>query len=646
MRSIASVTVLLLVLATGGVSAQLGRGVEKLIERSARTLEKSRDASERREAARTLGGFEVPEVVPPLVAALADSDASVRRQAADALWRVSEVAGAAVDALRSVLDDSSPGVRVRAAAALEALGVPEAELVAAREAGLGAEWLGDRMLAARDLVGFVPGVRLVTPIVEVAAAEAETVAYDLGERYLSPVDVLERLVGTEDRSWVDGVMAAIADGNPGRRWLLQGLAKLDPKPAEWNGALVAQLTSPRADDRTVALALLADRTAPEAGVEQWIEPVTATLGDPAARHAAAWALQRAKGYAALAAPQLARIVTSDQNADTRERAAEALAAIGERSQAFPSPVLRGVAEASLEALRGAAVGDPDDDVRGAALSALNQIWVAADEVLPTFLAAAQGDRKDHNRFKALQYIRNLGTGAASAAEALTSIAAADPGNRGMAEQALHAVQTSAPDFNPAVTTGPANAGTAAALAALRAAGAEFTPHRMWQAVSNLEEDVVRLFLDAGMSPDERLDDVGMRALHVLYFGSGCQINVPEVPEATMTLTRLLLERGADPNLSDDRGNTVLKMAANGCNAAVIRLLLAGGADMHAVDQFGMTAFELAIGISAFSGSDAPEAFLEAGFRLPADTAAKYRETYSDNPRVLELIRRARMLEAR
>jgi len=169
---------------------------------------------------------------------------------------------------------------------------------------------------------------------------------------------------------------------------------------------------------------------------------------------------------------------------------------------------------------------------------------------------------------------------------------------------------------------------------------------MWLAVSNLEEEIVRLFLDAGMSPDERLDDVGMRPLHVLYFGSGCQINVPEVPEATLRLTRLLLERGADPNLRDDRGNTVLKMAASGCNAALIRILLGAGADMDAVDQSGMTAFDLALGISAFSGSDAPEAFLEAGFRLSPEAAARYREAYGDNPRVLELIRRAQAVEAR
>ena len=218
----------------------------------------------------------------------------------------------------------------------------------------------------------------------------------------------------------------------------------------------------------------------------------------------------------------------------------------------------------------------------------------------------------------------------------------------MAEQALDAVRNWAPDFDPNITTtsvGAAGADTGAALAALRAAGIEFSPEQMWRALNDLEEETVRQLLDAGIDPNERLDDVGMRPLHVLYFGSGCTMMKYPSPTVTTTLTTLLLGRGADPDIMDDRRNTALKLAASNCDGSVVRLLIGAGADLAATDNFGATAFETAIGISAFSGSDAPEAFLDAGVRLPPETVAKYRETYADNPRILELLNRAAAVEA-
>jgi len=166
-RALVVVAAVVVSLAAGPAVADLSPDQQKLVDRYAKTLERSRDVTERRDAARSLGRIKAPEAVGPLTAALADSDASVRRQAADSLWRVGEVAAPAVDALRAVLDDPSPGVRVRAAAALEGLGVPEIELVEARIAGLEAEQLRDRILAARDLVGFVPG-RPVAQVTELS----------------------------------------------------------------------------------------------------------------------------------------------------------------------------------------------------------------------------------------------------------------------------------------------------------------------------------------------------------------------------------------------------------------------------------------------------------------------------------------------
>jgi len=633
-----AVAVLALVVIAVPISAVSGPDDQKLVDRYSKTLQKDRDPGERRSAARSLGTMKIPEAVPPLIAALSDADATVRRQAADSLWRIGEVAAPAVEALRGVLDDPSPGVRVRAAAALGALGVPEAELVDARVSGLGAEQLRDRILAARDLIGFVPSGQLVPPIVDVAAAEAETRAYDLGDAYLDPVDVLERMVRSGDTGFVEPVMAAVRSGNPGSRWLLKGLDKVEPKPEGWNRVLIAQLESPRTEDRQVALELLRSRVTEDAGVGEWIEPVIGVLGDDGVRGAAIRALAAARGHAAAAAGPLSRIVASDPDEDIREGAIDALASIGDRAQAFPSGDLRKVAETALPVLRTAAVEDPIEDVRGAALSALDTLRVGADEVLPTFLAAAANDPNDHNRFKALQYIRDLGSDAQSAIPELERIIDADPANRAMAEQALDFVKTRPPDFTLDVTTAEtATTGSAAALSRLREAGIDYTLHQYFLSLLQVQPERVALFLDAGMSPDERLDESGMRPLHTLYQGAeGCAVQTRPTPDGTKQITRMLLERGADPNAVDDRGNSVLKFAAMECDAEVVRMLVAAGADVNAVDQNGMAPFELTL----WSGTDAADALIEAGYRMPADKAATYREAYKDNSKAQELIDRA------
>ncbi len=621
-------------------SAELSRDELKRVERFVKTLEKSRKADERRDAAYQLGRFEeAQEVVGPLTRALSDRDALVRRQAADSLWRVGEVAAPAVQALRQVLDDSSPGVQVRAAAALEGLGVAEEELVQARVSGLGAKRLRDRILAARDLVGFAPGIQLVGPIAEVAAAEADTASYDMGENYLDPSRVLDRLVRTGETDFVSAVLDQVRAGNPGRRWLLKGLEKLQPKPDGWNQVLTAQLDSPRTEDREMALTLLHERTAEDDGVEEWIGPVIAVLDDQQQGVCirATQALGKAGGLAAAAAPGLAELLTANPDAVVRKAAASALEYIGDRDQAFPSETLRGVAVAALPALTKAAVKDPDEDVRGAALATLHSLRVAASEVLATFVAAAKNDSYNHNRFKALQYIRDLGTDAKTAIPDLEQIIANDPSNRKMAEQVLENVRTRKPDFSLDLTTAPAAAGSDQALRQLRAAGVDYDLHTFYRAIADLEVDKVGLFLAAGMSAQEPVTDHGMRPLHVLYFGPpGCALHQRPTPTATQEMTRLLLEHGANPNAIDERDNSVLKIAVMACDATIIQMLLDAGADIHAIDRLGMAPFEYTL----FSGTDAADPLLAAGYRLPAEKAASYRKAYEDNPKAQELIKRA------
>lgn len=66
------------------------------------------------------------------------------------------------------------------------------------------------------------------------------------------------------------------------------------------------------------------------------------------------------------------------------------------------------------------------------------------------------------------------------------------------------------------------------------------------------------------------------------------------PANTATV-RLLLERGADPNLQADTGVTALYNAVNGDNAELIEVLLAAGVDPdHAAN--GQTMLDVAIGL--------------------------------------------------
>ena len=59
-------------------------------------------------------------------------------------------------------------------------------------------------------------------------------------------------------------------------------------------------------------------------------------------------------------------------------------------------------------------------------------------------------------------------------------------------------------------------------------------------------------------------------------------------DADVSGLRLLLVAGADPNISDNFGNTPLHKAADKHNADLTRLLLAFGADPNISDNFGNT----------------------------------------------------------
>ena len=139
------------------------------------------------------------------------------------------------------------------------------------------------------------------------------------------------------------------------------------------------------------------------------------------------------------------------------------------------------------------------------------------------------------------------------------------------------------------------------------------PSEPWlEALWQPDESAVSQFLAGGADVNAALDRRQTRALHLLFFGSGCEYGASTAD--VMPVLELLLERGAEVNAADGRGNTPLMLAAAECDPPVVRRLLAAGADMAAINLLGLTAFELTLS----NASPAGLVLTEAGFRLPPE----------------------------
>lgn len=97
--------------------------------------------------------------------------------------------------------------------------------------------------------------------------------------------------------------------------------------------------------------------------------------------------------------------------------------------------------------------------------------------------------------------------------------------------------------------------------------------------------LVKALLDAGASPNEKVSQL---ALEVSALSRAVRLNDLET-------TRVMIERGADPNLSASNGLTPLMMAAvTDGSSATVRLLLEKGASVGARDSSGRTALDWAL----------------------------------------------------
>ena len=546
-------------------------------------LGKDRDPRKRVEAAEWLTHQNDPESIAALAGALSDPEGAVRQAAASGLWSAGEKAASFKPQLAKALDDPDANVVAYAAGALQAMGTKEAELAPARKRVLASSDanITSRFYAARNLVGYEQPQKLLEPMLAYLERNARGYTGRSTDPQERNVRLVENALGhlvkeSRDRALIVPLVEELERAKAGQTVLIKTLGYFEPKPAGWTRTLLRQLESPDPRVRHAALGQLRS-VKNEQDVALFVPRAGAMLRDPDAsvRSEALWVLGGAGG---LAASETDRVVTalSDPDESVRRNAARALGEMGDAKQAVDAAAKARVAKAARPALFAAMEKDADGDVREAAKRSLAQIG-----------AAAGGDA--------------MGASAAPTAKAAAGGSSAD------------------------------------ALALLRARKVTFEESSFFQALQQGDVELVRAFLDAGMSPKGPLVGLGAPIRVMLFSGSACSARERPTKAGTVEITRLLLERGADPNEADPAGNTPLMEAASkGCDRAYMKMLIKSGARIDATNAAKLTPFEMGL----YSGSDGLEELIAAGYRLPPEKAKSYAEGYKDKPASLALIRKA------
>lgn len=543
------------------------RQADKMFEEARREKLKeltARDPKVRLEAVEFFAGQRDPASIDALARTLAsDADGNVRTAAAEGLWRTGKDAEPARPQLQAALNDADPNVIANAAGALQGLGMKEKELVPARKRVLDATnaSVPSRYLAARNLIGEEPPLRLLVPMLAYLETNAGNDNKELAQKSLARLVEL-----TKDRTLIEPLTADLARAHAGQAIVVKTLGLYKPAPDRWAETLVGLLASNRPGVRYEALSQMRNLKQ-EKDVRVWAPAAASMLRDPDSnvRSEALWALGAAGG---LAADEVDKVVAAlgDPNESIRRNAARALGEMGEPTQAVAAATKAKVVAAARPALE-KAVQDPDKDVRDEATSALKKIG---------------------------------GAGVTVAAIAPT----------------------------------PSEGG---GMAVLRARNVKFEPAMYSRALAEADVELVRAFLDAGMSPKDSLFELGPPIRVMIFSGDACAPNVRPTKAATKEIIKLLIERGTDVNASDQHGNTALSEAASkGCDRETIRLLIKAGANINATNAAKLTPFEMGL----WMGHDGLEELIAAGYRLPKEKVKGYTEGYKDRPAALGMIRKA------
>ncbi|HJW96318.1 MAG TPA: HEAT repeat domain-containing protein [Thermoanaerobaculia bacterium] len=571
------------------------------------------------------------KMVERLTKQLKSHDVHERIEAARLLWDVAAIAKpAAIPALRDALNDSEPSVVVHAAGALIAMDVPERELADPLRRVLHDGDQSDRFLAARALIGIDPVDQLTPPILDYLRREAPK-----GKNYGIARKAVRKLASTHDRAIIAPLLSELTKSPQSAQPILEALGDFNPPPPNWIETLIGQLEHSDPHVRSTAVDLLGKQKARAGDVKMWAVPVSRLCTDPDAsvRMQAVFALQYAGGLALEGLPGVLQALASDSDADVRARAAEAAGEMANAQFAIDTPLKVAAAKNALPVLTAAADKDASHEVRRNAVRAINQLQLDNAVVVPLLaqIAVEQKDTQDV-RWAALLALRNRGKDAASAADAIRPLASdADADVRKDAQAALDSFKSEYRGGSKAVVqlrTGDPDA-REHALAYLREHKLELSEDSLFRALTQSDVEQVKNLLDAGISPNVRFaNSFGDPALRAAI-GPQCEADAK-------TIVRMLLARGADPKLADDRGNTALMEAAQKCDAETVKMLLKAGADMSAKNKQGVTAFEFGM----WDATEGAAALVAAGYRLPAEKAKQYREAYKGNAKVLALLDKA------
>ena len=404
-------------------------------------------------------------------------------------------------------------------------------------------------------------------------------------------------------------------------YLERNAAARDPPRASIESAQRTLERLVRTQDRTIIPALLEAARSMKAGnavvlkalggfkpeVDGYLDLVTGQLQSPHPRMrvAALEILRDMKDERQVAAwvPRVAPLLR-DAEEDVRSAAAWTMGRAA------------GLAAPQLDALV-AALSDPSNRVRRSTVNALGYVGEAKQA-----MAAADRARVLELARPALQHM---------------SESDADNDVRRDAKEALNRIGTDATP--PAqVFAAPASADAEAkAMALLRSRNIRFEPDMYQRALYERDVDVVRAFLDAGMSPKAKFD-MGRSPLWLALFDPGaCDPGQRPTNPRTKAVVQLLIERGAEADAADDHGNTPLMAATTrGCDREVMRMLLEAGARIGAVNSAGLTPFEHGL----HSAHDGLEEIIAAGYRMPPDKVKLYQQGYADRPAAQAMIRKA------
>ena len=153
---------------------------------------------------------------------------------------------------------------------------------------------------------------------------------------------------------------------------------------------------------------------------------------------------------------------------------------------------------------------------------------------------------------------------------------------------------------------PAGGGAASATALKRALGGlgyEFTPAAFFQAIGEHNPKAVALFVQAGMSPNQKNSQNRFALNHAVLFCASA-------PDEAAAVIAALVAGKADVKSKDpDNGTTALVGAVQSCPPAAIEALVRAGSDLTAKSNGGMTALQLA---NIFQRAEVVAALTKAG----------------------------------